>query len=152
MQRDELIRKAEEGLDAFYDAMRDIHKTFNTPANDRPAPLEEFYRKRREDWVVSEVEELREAAIAEVGYDDAIIAQADAFLDISVFAMGGLVEQGVRPGKLLGIVLRSQYAKLWEDGLPRIREEDGKWIKPPTWVAPEPEMAAEIERQVKNAS
>jgi predicted HAD superfamily Cof-like phosphohydrolase len=38
-------------------------------------------------------------------------------------------------------------AKLFPDGKPRYRESDGKIIKPDGWVAPEPKLKSEIERQ-----
>lgn len=133
--------EAGDGLSAAWYPMQDIHRIFGTPAPCIPIAQTIGQVERRAKWINEEVEELLEAG-------DDLIGQADAYLDIIVFALGGLVEQGVNPGPLLDIVLRSQYGKIWEDGLPRVRESDGKWIKPEGWVAPEPALKEAIERQI----
>jgi predicted HAD superfamily Cof-like phosphohydrolase len=119
--------------------MRDIHVKFDTPAPDEPVLMSPNAVNRRAEWIQEEVDELLEA--------ETIEEQTDAWIDIIVFAVGGLVEQGVVPGPIMSIVLKSQYDKLWEDGQPRFRA-DGKWIKPPTWTDPKPLIEAEIKRQI----
>lgn len=145
LDREDLIVQAGKGLGASWLVMQNIHRIFGTPAPTVPEAQKDFYKERRAVWIEEEVEELREAG-------DDLVGQADAYLDIIVFALGGLVELGIDPGKLYEIVIRSQYAKLWEDGLPRVRETDGKWIKPPGWEAPEALLEQEINKQVINAS
>ncbi len=145
MYRETMIVRAGEGLGHSWEVMQDIHQIFGTPAPRIPVAQTEFYRTRRAEWINSEVEELLEAG-------DSLVDQVDAYLDIIVFALGGLVETGVNPSKLNEIVIRSQYAKIWEDGRPRVRESDGKWIKPPGWEAPEELLEQEINKQVINAS
>ena len=136
--------EAGRGMSLSWQEMRRIHKIFGTPAPDSPQAQSEFHVTRRAKWINEEVEELIEAG-------DDIIEQADAYLDVIVFAVGGLVELGIDPGPLYSIILDSQYAKLWEDGKPRVREHDGKWIKPENWQDPAPLLEKEIERQI-NAS
>ena len=53
---------------------------------------------------------------------------------------------GVNPDKLFDIVQEANMSKLWADGKARYRE-DGKIVKPETWVDPEPKIRAEIDRQ-----
>lgn len=145
MHREKLIKAAGSGLnDAFY-IMQEIHQIFGTPAPRVPQVQDDFHVNRRAEWIRSEVEELLEA-------NGSLVEQADAYLDIIVFAIGGLVELGIVPGNLYEIVIRSQLDKLWEDGRPRVREHDGKWIKPANWQDPEPLLIKEIEEQVNNAS
>ncbi len=82
--------------------------------------------------------------------EDVLVAQADALTDANYFNYGSFVIMGVDPAPLFDIVQNANMGKLWEDGKPRFREEDGKIIKPPHWeemYAPEPKLKAEIERQ-----
>jgi predicted HAD superfamily Cof-like phosphohydrolase len=66
---------------------------------------------------------------------DNITDQADAMIDLIYFALGTLVEMGVKPQKLFDIVHEANMTKLWEDGKPRYNS-DGKTIKPPGWQDP----------------
>lgn len=136
---EEELRAAAEGLDEAWFAMQDVHRALETLAPPVPSLQDPHLVERRADWMQEEIDELLEA--------EDIIEQADAYLDIIVFALGGLVELGIQPGELYSIVLQSQYDKLWEDGKPRKRE-DGKWIKPPHWQDPKPLLEAEIKRQI----
>jgi hypothetical protein len=131
-----------EGLDACWLLTQRLHRLFDTPAPYLPTMQTDDLVARRAAWIRSEVDELFEART--------LVDQADAYLDVIVFAIGGLVELGIKPGALYEIVMASQFAKVWADGKPRVRE-DGKWLKPPNWVAPEPELAAEVARQVDEA-
>ena len=74
--------------------------------------------------------------------------QADAMIDLIYFAVGTLVEMGVRPETLFDIVHAANMTKLWPDGKPRFRE-DGKTVKPPAWVDPHDALREEIERQAR---
>ncbi|KLV27948.1 HAD family hydrolase [Niallia circulans] len=85
--------------------------------------------------------------------DDKLVAQMDALTDVEYFNQGSFVIAGVEPFSLFQIVQEANMGKLFEDGKPRFREEDGKIIKPPNWekdFAPEGRLQAEIERQRKN--
>ncbi|HWJ80151.1 MAG TPA: HAD family hydrolase [Niallia sp.] len=85
--------------------------------------------------------------------DDVLVAQMDALTDIEYFNQGSFVIAGVEPMPLFNIVQEANMAKLFEDGKPRFREEDGKIIKPPNWerdFAPEGRLKQEIERQLTN--
>jgi hypothetical protein len=130
------------GLNEAWQVMRDVHLTFGTPAPRSPTAQDQFHRERRALWIKEEADEILEAG-------DDLVGQVDGYLDVIVFALGGLVECGVAPGKLYSIVMDSQFAKLWPDGKPRVREHDGKWIKPEGWVAPEPLLEAEINKQIE---
>ncbi len=76
----------------------------------------------------------------------------DALTDVSYFNYGSFAVAGVDPEPLFDIVQEANMGKLWEDGKPRFRDGDGKIVKPPNWendYAPEPRLAAEIDRQSK---
>ena len=125
-------------LNSAYLAVRDFHVAFDHPAPTGPLMQPIARAEKRAEWIEEEAQELRDARTLE--------DQADAYLDIIYFGLGGLVELGLEPSKLFDIVQAANMAKLWEDGLPR-RREDGKVIKPPGWLAPEPQIREEIARQ-----
>jgi predicted HAD superfamily Cof-like phosphohydrolase len=67
-------------------------------------------------------------------------------LDIIYFAVGGLVELGIKPEALWNIVQNANMAKL-HDGK-AVYHPDGKVKKPDDWQEPEPLLRAEVERQI----
>ena len=131
-------------IDLAWADVRAFHAAFGHPAPDSPSLLPAEAAERRAAWIEEEAQELREATTIE--------AQADAFIDVIYFAVGGLVNLGVQPGPLWDIVQSANMAKLWPDGRPRHRPSDGKVIKPDGWEDPGPKLAAEIRRQLHAAS
>lgn len=123
--------------DAF-DQVREFHSRFGHPVADRPRLLPAPRAAARAEWMREEVDEFLSA--------ENVVDQADAMIDLIYFAVGTLVEMGVRPARLFDIVHQANMAKLWEDGAPRWRE-DGKTVKPPSWRDPADEIRGEIERQ-----
>jgi len=130
-------------IDRAWDDVRAFHLAFGHPAPDAPGLLEPLAAGCRAGWIEEEAQELREATTLE--------GQADAFIDVIYFAIGGLVNLGVQPGPLWDIVQSANMAKLWPDGRPRHREGDGKVIKPEGWEDPGPKLADEIRRQLAEA-
>jgi predicted HAD superfamily Cof-like phosphohydrolase len=125
-------------LDDVFDQVRDFHVRFGHPAENSPVMLMKERAEARAAWMREEVDEFLEA--------NDVVDQADAMIDLIYFAVGTLVEMGVRPAPLFDIVHRANMTKLWPDGAPRWRE-DGKTIKPPSWVDPAEALRSEIERQ-----
>lgn len=123
--------------------VRAFHQAFGHPAPDGPTVQPILRAHTRGDWIVSEVVELQGAKT--------IVDQADAYIDIIYFAVGGLVELGIDPGPLWDIVQSANMAKLGPDGQP-IYHLDGKVKKPEGWEAPEPKLLAEVERQIASAN
>ena len=130
-------------IDRAWEDVRAFHLAFGHPAPEAPGRLDADHVARRAAWIEEEAQELREAT--------SLAEQADAFIDVIYFAMGGLVSLGVKPGALWDIVQGANMAKLWPDGRPRHREGDGKVIKPEGWEDPGPKLAAEIDRQMAAA-
>ncbi len=123
--------------------VRNFQVAFGQPAPLKPTMLSEERIKARNEWMHEECRELEEAKTLE--------DQVDAAIDKLYFALGDLVELGVKPDKLLEIVQNANMGKLWDDGKPRLRESDGKIMKPDGWeenFAPEPRLQKEIERQL----
>jgi predicted HAD superfamily Cof-like phosphohydrolase len=133
-------RGAEHGIAEAYRDVHEFHKVFDHPRNFIPTRQPEDRKTARADWIAEEVQELRDA------FD--ILGQADAYLDIAYFAIGGLVEMGVNPGELWRIVHGANMAKVFPDGSVH-RREDGKIIKPEGWTPPDEKLAAEVIRQLQ---
>jgi predicted HAD superfamily Cof-like phosphohydrolase len=121
-----------------------FHKAFGHPAPDVPTALTPERLAARTDWVMRELKEGLDAAPGD------LVAQIDSRMDAIYFLLGDLVEMGVQPHNCWDIVQRANMAKLW-DGKPVLNEE-GRVQKPPGWVAPEPLLEAEVQRQIELAS
>jgi predicted HAD superfamily Cof-like phosphohydrolase len=131
-------------IDRAWEDVRAFHLAFGQPAPEAPELLHADLVHRRANWIEEETDELREAAT--------VTEQADAFIDIIYFALGGLVNLGVRPERLWDIVQNANMAKLWPDGRPHHRAGDGKVIKPDGWQDPAPLLEAEIARQRRDGA
>ena len=66
-------------------------------------------------------------------------------IDTIYFALGTLVEMGVKPGELFDIVQKANMSKLWPDGTPHYNES-GKVIKPEGWENPHPKLQLAIRK------
>ena len=161
----------------WFHQVKDFQVAFNHPSPNKPTPLTLERMTSRKIWEFEEgieaihasssnIEEFNEAVdkaiqgieqarlkslSEEFPQDDLtrIVAQADALTDGSYFLQGDFVELGVEPDKLFDAVQNSNMSKLFDDGLPRYRESDGKILKSDNFFPPEPALQAEIERQSK---
>ena len=115
--------------------VKDFHEKFGHPAADNPAYLREQRAKARYGWMREELDEFLEA--------EDITDQADAMIDLIYFALGTLVEMGVKPDEIFNIVHDANMTKLWEDGKPRY-DKDGKTKKPAGWKDPYPRLREAI--------
>jgi predicted HAD superfamily Cof-like phosphohydrolase len=128
--------------DAYY-AVKEFHKAFNHPYTEKPTLMNLDRAEKRYSWMKEEIDEFIEAT-----KNNDLYEQVDAMIDNIYFALGTLVELGVEPEPIFKIVQEANMSKLWEDGKPRFRAEDGKVIKPPTWVDPHSKIVEEINRQM----
>lgn len=122
--------------------VKEFQLKFGHPTADRPTKMEPERVLKRYHWMLEEINEFLEA--------DEIVEQADAMIDVMYFALGTLVEMGIRPDALFQIVQDANMAKLWPDGKPHYNAE-GKTIKPKGWEDPHEKLKAEIERQARAA-
>ncbi|MET3508280.1 hypothetical protein [Halalkalibacter oceani] len=128
--------------DEMYWMVHGFQKAFGHPAPDKPTMLTKERIEKRNSWMLEECSELLEA--------DTLEDQVDAAIDKLYFAIGDLVELGVRPYNIFKIVNEANMGKL-HNGKP-VYKEDGKVKKPDNWeelYAPEPKIKAEIERQLR---
>ncbi|URN94508.1 MAG: HAD family hydrolase [Candidatus Pristimantibacillus lignocellulolyticus] len=96
---------------------------------------------KRVSWMLEEIAELLRA--------DSIEGQVDALVDLTVFTKGTYTYMGLTPEPFEDIVMQANMGKVGENGKV-LKNEQGKIIKPDGWheqYAPEPKIAAEIERQ-----
>lgn len=119
-----------------WEAVKDFHEKFDHPVSDKPVLMEKDRAEKRYKWMLEEIDEFLEA--------EDIVEQADAMIDTIYFALGTLVEMGVKPEALFEIVQHANMSKLWEDGKPHYNQ-DGKTIKPKGWEDPHPKLKAAIE-------
>ena len=117
-----------------------FHEKFNHPVSEHPRKMEYDRAKKRYNWMKEEIDEFLEAV-----EEGDLVEQADAMIDVMYFALGTLVEMGIKPDKLFEIVQRANMNKLWEDGKPHYNAE-GKTIKPVTWKDPHDELKYAIEK------
>lgn len=118
--------------------VREFQLKFGHPVADKPTQMDPDRALKRYHWMLEEINEFLEA--------DEIVEQADAMIDVMYFALGTLVEMGIRPDNLFQIVQHANMSKLWPDGKPHYNAE-GKTIKPATWEDPHNKLREEIERQ-----
>ncbi|WP_114167181.1 hypothetical protein [Exiguobacterium sp. TNDT2] len=162
----------------FYEEVRQFHETFGHPEASAPQPLELDRAVKRSVWTAeeavveflhqsarSEEEFLQAVATFQQGFEQAVqkslqdappkndverlVGQGDALTDALYFVMGSFVELGLDPVPLFEIVQRANMAKLGPDGKPILRASDNKVMKPEGWLPPEPELEAEVRRQLE---
>lgn len=164
-------------MNKHFNQVRDFHESFGHEQADVPTEIDRKTALNRSIWTAEELVEFLYATVGEdlndfnkivgefkKGIDDAtvdtiakkpdisnkLVAQMDALTDVSYFNYGTFAMANVDPEPLFDIVQDANMGKLWADGKPRYRKEDGKIQKPPHWeeeFAPEPKLKAEIERQ-----
>lgn len=121
-----------------WNAVREFQLKFGHPVANKPIRMEPDRALKRYHWMLEEINEFLAA--------DEIVEQADAMIDVIYFALGTLVEMGIRPDNLFQIVQNANMSKLWPDGRPHYNAE-GKTIKPTNWEDPHNKLKEEIERQ-----
>lgn len=125
-----------------WEKVREFQEKFNHPVGKIPHFMSCERAKKRYNWMLEEINEFIEA--------DEIVEQADAMIDLIYFALGTLVEMGIKPDKLFDIVHQANMSKLWPDGKPHYGP-DGKTIKAPTWEDPHNKLKQCIEEMIKEA-
>ena len=119
-----------------YEKVKEFHLRFGAPHADIPELLSSDRVEKRSDWMREEIDELNEAKD--------IYEQADAMIDLIYFALGTLVEMGVKPDELFDIVHEANMSKLFEDGTAHSNQST-KIIKPPNWQDPKPKLIRAID-------
>lgn len=130
------------GMDKNWEQVREFQQAFGHPWRDSPAAMDADRAQKRYAWMLEELNEFLQA--------DEVVEQADAMIDLMYFALGTLVEMGVRPDGLFGIVHAANMSKLWPDGKPHYNAM-GKTVKPADWQDPHEKLRLAIERMKEKA-
>lgn len=120
-------------MDNEWALVKEFQITFNHPTSDYPKYLDPERVDKRYHWMLEELNEFRVAK--------EIVGQADAMIDLIYFALGTMVEMGIKPDNLFRIVHQANMSKLWEDGKPHYYI-DGKVKKPGVWQDPHDTLEA----------
>ncbi|MCL1858365.1 MAG: hypothetical protein FWF92_03945 [Oscillospiraceae bacterium] len=121
-----------------FEQVKEFHKMFNHRVKETPFLLQEDEVKNRVEFMREEIQEFIDSKNI---YD-----QADAMIDLIYFALGTLVEMGVKPKEIFDIVHEANMTKIWSDGKVHYREDNGKVIKPPEWEDPYVKIKKAIDR------
>jgi predicted HAD superfamily Cof-like phosphohydrolase len=125
-------------LDECWSMVREFQERFGHPVGKMPDLLSRSRSEARYRWMLEELDEFLQA--------ETLYEQSDAMIDLIYFALGTLVEMGVKPSKLFEIVHDANMRKLWPDSRPRF-DGSGKTIKPHDWRGPEEDLQFAIDRQ-----
>ena len=128
-------------IDEEFNQVKEFHKTFNHKISETPVLLPDGEVKNRVEFMREEIQEFIDSKT--------ICDQADAMIDLIYFALGTLVEMGVKPKEIFDIVHNANMTKIWSDGKVHYREDNGKVIKPPEWQDPYPKIKEAIDRMDK---
>lgn len=126
-------------IDSEWNKVKEFHEAFSHPISNVPVLLDDDRKKKRYSWMLEEINEFLDA--------EDIHEQADAMIDLIYFALGTMVEMGVKSERLFDIVHIANMSKLWSDGVPHFNA-DGKVIKPHDWIDPYLRIQEEIEKQL----
>ncbi|MDE5977055.1 MAG: HAD family hydrolase [Turicibacter sp.] len=115
-------------MDKEWEDVRKFQEFVKQPVRDTPHILSYDRVKIRYKWLLEEINEFLEA-------ENDIVEQADAMIDVIYFALGALVEMGIKPDSLFQIVHQANMSKIWADGEIHY-DSDGKVQKPDSWTDP----------------
>ena len=125
-------------IDEEYNQVKEFHVKFGSPVSETPVLMTTERANFRAGFMLEEVQEFIDS--------ENIYDQTDAMIDLIYFALGTLVEMGVKPKEIFDIVQNANMSKLWDDGKPHYREGDNKVMKPPEWEDPYPKIKNAIDR------
>lgn len=115
-------------LNEAYDLVKEFQLQAGQPVNNVPTLLPSERVLVRYQWMMDELNEFLQA--------DNIYDQADSILDLLYYALGTLVEEGVKPDALFLLLHDYNLRKL-----KNLRcDENGKVLKPIGWNHPDEEI------------
>jgi predicted HAD superfamily Cof-like phosphohydrolase len=121
--------------------VRAFHRKFEQGNPDEPTLPGQGTILNRIRWIDSELAEI-EAALDMTDEREALAGLADGYIDVIVFALGGLVECGVDGTPLFDEVMRANMTKVKVPGVAKIQ-------KPATFVHPDIATLIDTQRSRK---
>ena len=121
-------------LNEAYDMVKEFQKEAKQPIGITPHPLSAERLKLRQKWIQDELDEFVNG--------ENVYKQADAIIDLMYYALGALVEMGIKPDELFELVDKYNKKKLLKAQF----NEEGKVLKPNGWHHPDDEIKAIIDK------
>ena len=121
-------------IDEAYELVQKFQEMAGQPIGTSPVFLEQQRCEIRSKWMREEIEEFEAGST--------VYEQADAMIDLLYYAIGALVEMGVKPDQLFMLVHEYNIKKLSDKRC----NEDGKVLKPRQWHHPDEEIRQIIDR------
>lgn len=126
-------------LNEAYNLVKEFQSQAGQIVNNTPTYLSRERVLVRYQWMLDEIKEFLEA--------NNIYQQADAIMDLLYYALGTLVEMGIKPDEL--------FILLHEWNLKKISstvcyDENGKVLKPKGWRHPDKEIKEIIDHMVSD--
>ncbi len=128
--------------DKWWHQVREFHIKFQHPHRESPVFMETERAHKRYNWMQEELDEFIGA--------QGLVDQVDALIDLMYFAVGTLVEMGVKPDEIFEIVHRANMTKL-DNGTPLFKA-DGKTAKPKDWQDPAEQIQQVLEEHIQAAA
>lgn len=126
-----MITEAVEKVRLFQKAAKQYSK-------DYPTLIPQHLVNIRAKWIYEELQEFTSATN--------IYEQADAITDLLYYILGAYVDAGIDPDPLFEIIHKHNMEKIDPQNL--IKADDGKILKPATWIHPDGEIKACIDCQI----
>lgn len=115
-------------INEAYNLVKDFQMKAGQPVSNKPTRLSSERVFIRRKWMAEELEEFLEA--------QSIYEQVDSIMDLLYYALGTLVELGVKPDELFIMLHEWNLKKLSMISY----DEDGKLLKPKGWSHPDKEI------------
>jgi predicted HAD superfamily Cof-like phosphohydrolase len=141
-----------EKRDDFYELIRKFNSMYKLQSNEKPTLLGVERLVNFKSILLEEVKEVDEIINKykskghEVGEEDQIeilTELSDWLGDIVVYVASECQRHGINLDKTLGIIMKSNFSKLGEDGKP-IYDERGKVMKGPNYWRPEGKISEHL--------
>lgn len=124
-------------INEAYELIKKFQEVAEQPVGVSPQYLSKQRCEIRCKWMREEIEEFEES--------NTIYEQADAIIDLLYYAIGALVEMGVKPDQLFLLVHDFNMKKL----LGKYYNDDGKVMKPNGWHHPDKEIKKIIDDMIQ---
>ena len=82
-----------------YEDVKKFHQAFGHPVANEITLITSERAKKRSAWMLEEINEFLDAV-----KNNDVVEQADAMIDVIYFALGTLVETGIKPDSLFKII------------------------------------------------
>ncbi|WP_244111642.1 pyrophosphatase [Burkholderia cepacia] len=139
----------------FANRIADMNAMYKLPAQPSPvlpaAPADRL-RKFKATLLdeINEIDDIVTDVERQVDPLDVLVAVADLLGDVIVYCRSEALKYGIPLEEVLSIIMDSNESKLGADGKP-IYDDNGKFLKGPTYWKPEPKIRELLQAAIANA-